>query len=269
MEGFYFRPRIDKEILAAHSEGLVCLSGCVSSELNRGLLMGNAAGMEKAREAAAWYHKVFGDRYFIEIQYNGIEQQRIAMEGAIELANGMGLPLVATGNVHYVLREDAEAQDILLCDGLSVFILVRNSTITLKWPVPVFPFVGDLRQPTVGFQHRDDLVGTESVVAGCRIGQRQPPSSPRSSDSSRCRDLLPSSVNGFVSLLFSSSAPLPASAPSSASLPPVFRLFGQLLGSWRVRFWMPPYPPAFARLDEAPPGACGDRRRESDSGPPG
>ena len=121
LEGFYFRPRIDKEILAAHSEGLVCLSGCVSSELNRGLLMGGTAGMEKAREAAAWYHKVFGDRYFIEIQYNGIEQQRIAMEGAIDLANQMGLPLVATSDVHYVLREDAEAQDILLCVNTGKF----------------------------------------------------------------------------------------------------------------------------------------------------
>ena len=121
LEGFYFRPRIDKELLAAHSEGLVCLSGCVSSELNRGLLMGGTAGMEKAREAAAWYHKVFGDRYFIEIQYNGIEQQRIAMEGAIDLANQMGLPLVATSDVHYVLREDAEAQDILLCVNTGKF----------------------------------------------------------------------------------------------------------------------------------------------------
>ena len=121
LEGFYFRPRIDKELLAAHSEGLVCLSGCVSSELNRGLLMGGTAGMEKAREAAAWYHKVFGDRYFIEIQYNGVEQQRIAMEGAIDLANRMGLPLVATSDVHYVLREDAEAQDILLCVNTGKF----------------------------------------------------------------------------------------------------------------------------------------------------
>ena len=121
LEGFYFRPRIDKEILAEHSEGLICLSGCVSSELNRGLLMGGASGMEKAREAAAWYHKVFGDRYFIEIQYNGLEQQKVAMEGAVDLANRMGLPLVATSDVHYVLREDAEAQDILLCVNTGKF----------------------------------------------------------------------------------------------------------------------------------------------------
>ncbi len=121
LEGFYFRPRIDKEILEQFSEGLICLSGCVSSELSRGLLAGGAAGMEKARETAAWYQRVFGDRYFIEIQYNGVEQQKIAMEGAIDLANRMGLPLVATSDVHYVLREDAEAQDILLCVNTGKF----------------------------------------------------------------------------------------------------------------------------------------------------
>jgi DNA polymerase-3 subunit alpha len=121
LEGFYFRPRIDKELLAAHSQGLVCLSGCLSSELNRYLLSGNAAGLAKARETAEWYRQLFGDRYFIEIQYNGLEPQRVAMEAAVDLANCLGLPLVATSDVHYVLREDAEAQDILLCINTGKF----------------------------------------------------------------------------------------------------------------------------------------------------
>ncbi len=121
LEGFYFRPRIDKELLAAHSQGLVCLSGCLSSELSRHLLTGNAAGMAKARETAQWYHKLFGERYFIEIQYNGLEPQRVVMQAAVDLAQGMGLPLVATSDVHYVLREDAEAQDILLCINTGKF----------------------------------------------------------------------------------------------------------------------------------------------------
>ena len=77
--------------------------------------------MEKAREIAAWFHKVFGDRYFIEIQNNGLEIQRMAMEGAIDLASRMGLPLVATSDVHYVIREDAEAQDVLLCINTGKF----------------------------------------------------------------------------------------------------------------------------------------------------
>ncbi len=161
LEGFYFRPRIDKELLAAHSEGLVCLSGCVSSELNRGLLMGGTAGMEKAREAAAWYHKVFGDRYFIEIQYNGIEQQRIAMEGAIDLANRMGLPLVATSDVHYVLREDAEAQDILLCVNTGKF---RTDTNRMRMETNEF-YLRSPEEMYAVFTGRDEALKRSQEIA--------------------------------------------------------------------------------------------------------
>ena len=89
--------------------------------MNRCLLNGSDGGMAKARESAAWYHKTFGDRYFIEIQNNHIEPQRLAMEAAIDLANQMGIPLVATSDVHYVLQEDAVAQDILLCINTGKF----------------------------------------------------------------------------------------------------------------------------------------------------
>jgi DNA polymerase-3 subunit alpha len=121
LEGFYFKPRIDRQLLEEHHEGIICLSGCVSSELNRLLLSGGEANLHKAREAATWFHKLFGDRYFIEIQNNGLEIQRVAMQASVELANQMGLPLVATSDVHYVLREDAEAQDVLLCVNTGKF----------------------------------------------------------------------------------------------------------------------------------------------------
>jgi len=115
LEGFYFKPRIDKQLLEAHHEGLICLSGCASSELSRLLVAGGEANLHKAMEVAAWFHHLFGDRYFIEIQNNDLEIQQVAMQGAIELARRMGLPLVATSDVHYIHREDAEAQDVLLC----------------------------------------------------------------------------------------------------------------------------------------------------------
>ena len=118
LEGFHYKPRIDKEILAAHSEGIICLSGCVSSEFNRSILKGWGPDKKEVQEAidiAAWFQKTFRDRYFVEIQNNGVEIQRVAMQGAIEVANRMGLPLVATSDAHYVNRDDAEAQDILLC----------------------------------------------------------------------------------------------------------------------------------------------------------
>ncbi|MBN2475263.1 MAG: DNA polymerase III subunit alpha [Pirellulales bacterium] len=121
LEGFYFKPRIDKQLLEAHHEGLICLSGCVSSELNRAVLAGGETGIDQAMEVAAWFQGLFGDRYFIEIQNNHLEVQRVAMEGAVEVARRMGLPLVATSDVHYIDREDHEAQDILLCVNTGKF----------------------------------------------------------------------------------------------------------------------------------------------------
>jgi DNA polymerase-3 subunit alpha len=123
LEGFYFKPRIDKELLAAHSEGIICLSGCVSGEFSRTILQqhGDLPDLTQAMDIAGWFRKVFGDRYFIEIQNNGLEIQRIALQGAVEVARRMGIPLVATSDAHYVNREDAEAQDVLLCINTGKF----------------------------------------------------------------------------------------------------------------------------------------------------
>lgn len=123
LEGFYHKPRIDRELLEAYQEGLICLSGCISGELSRTLLAGNTAEEALARgaELAAWFHRVFGDRYYIEIQNNGLEAQRQALELSVELAKRMGLPTVATNDAHYVLREDAVAQDVLLCINTGKF----------------------------------------------------------------------------------------------------------------------------------------------------
>ncbi len=121
LEGFYFRPRIDKEVLAQHSEGLICLSGCASGEVSRALTDGAEPDLEKACRVAAWYRDVFGDRYYLEIQDNGLEIQRIATLGTIEVSRRTGIPLVATSDVHYVRPEDAEAQDVLLCVNTGKF----------------------------------------------------------------------------------------------------------------------------------------------------
>src|SRR3954471_6504999 len=123
LEGFYHKPRIDRELLAEMNEGIVCLSGCVSGELSRALLSGNTAdeAMARGEEHAAWFHRTFGERYFIEIQNNGVDIQRQAAELSIDLANRMGLPLVATSDAHYVLQEDAVAQDVLLCINTGKF----------------------------------------------------------------------------------------------------------------------------------------------------
>uniref|UniRef100_A0A7C4QR44 DNA polymerase III subunit alpha n=1 Tax=Schlesneria paludicola TaxID=360056 RepID=A0A7C4QR44_9PLAN len=112
LEGFYYKPRIDKELLAAHSDGLICLSGCAAGELSTLLL---ADQWDEAQRLAAWYAKTFGDRFYLEIQNAGFEIQARCAERTIDLARTMGLPLVATNDAHYLNREDAVVQDVLLC----------------------------------------------------------------------------------------------------------------------------------------------------------
>ena len=112
LEGYYYRPRIDKEILAQHHEGIICLSGCASSELSRLLL---AEEKEKAQSLVHWFSNLFGDRFYLEIQDGGVEIQQSCAEATIDLANKMGFPLVATNDAHYLCQTDSAMHDVLLC----------------------------------------------------------------------------------------------------------------------------------------------------------
>ncbi|MEZ6057178.1 MAG: DNA polymerase III subunit alpha [Planctomycetaceae bacterium] len=118
LEGFYYKPRIDKEILKAHSEGLILLSGCASSELSRLLL---AEEREKSEKLIQWYSEVFGDRFYLEIQDAGVEIQQSCAEATIDIANRMGFPLVATNDAHYLCADDADMHDVLLCVNTKSF----------------------------------------------------------------------------------------------------------------------------------------------------
>ena len=112
LEGFHYRPRIDRELLEEYSDGIICLSGCAASELSRLLL---AERTDNARRLVEWYSRVFGDRFYMEIQDAGFEIQKQCLEPTVDLAREMGMPLVATNDAHYLTREDAKVQDILLC----------------------------------------------------------------------------------------------------------------------------------------------------------
>ena len=113
LEGFYHRPRVDKELLAEHGEGLIGLSGCLASEVSQLLLGGQPA---KADEVAATYADIFGaGNFFIELQDHGLSEQREILPKLVELAGRTGLPLVATNDLHYTHREDAKPHDVLLC----------------------------------------------------------------------------------------------------------------------------------------------------------
>ena len=114
-EGLYRRPRIDRELLHQYGEGLIILSGCLGGEINQYLINGNEPNWKAAYETAEWYQKEFGDRFYLEIQNNGIDLQQRAARFMIEMAGKTGIPLVATSDVHYVEKSDASIQDILLC----------------------------------------------------------------------------------------------------------------------------------------------------------
>ncbi len=161
LQGFYFKPRIDKDLLAEHREGLICLSGCVSSELNRTLLAGGEANFEKAVEIAAWYRELFGDDYYIEIQNNHLEVQRAAMEGAVQVANRLGIPVVATSDVHYVNREDSEAQDILLCVNTGKF---RTDTNRMRMETNEF-YLRSPEEMYAAFPGMDDALRRTQEIA--------------------------------------------------------------------------------------------------------
>jgi len=113
LEGFYYRPRIDKELLAKHSQGLIGLSGCLKGEVSAYLRMGLE---DKAEEAALDYSALFGEGdFYIELQDHGLAPQKQVNPKLVLLAKKLNLPLVATNDVHYQKREDAESHDILLC----------------------------------------------------------------------------------------------------------------------------------------------------------
>lgn len=113
LEGFYYRPRVDYEILSRYREGLICLTACTKGEIPRALLAGDDEGAKAVLER---YVDIFGsDNVFLEVQEHGIPEQRKVNRGLFQLGQELGLPLVATNDVHYLEKDDYEAHDILLC----------------------------------------------------------------------------------------------------------------------------------------------------------
>ncbi len=111
-EGFYYRPRIDRELLEKHSGGLIALSACLKGEVPVQCSRGR---MEEAISTARWYSELFPDRYYIEIQENTLPEQDAVNRQLLEVAKELNLPLVATNDCHYLNREDARAHEVLLC----------------------------------------------------------------------------------------------------------------------------------------------------------
>ena len=112
VEGYYYKPRIDLEVLEKYHKGLICLSACLAGSLNQALLNGQN---EKAEEIALWHKNLFGEDYYIEIQNNGLKEQVLANQKLIQLARKLNIPLVATNDAHYLKKEDSYNHEVLLC----------------------------------------------------------------------------------------------------------------------------------------------------------
>ena len=112
IDGYYYKPRIDKEILEKYHEGLICLSACAAGAVPQALINGDE---EKAEEIANWHRSVFGDDYYIEIQNNGFKEQILINQKLVQLARKLNIPLVATNDAHYLKKEDKYFHEVLLC----------------------------------------------------------------------------------------------------------------------------------------------------------
>ena len=112
VDGFYYKPKIDYKVLKEHSEGVICLSACVAGGIPRRLL---ADDYEGAKELALYLKDIFGEDFYIEIQNHGLDEEKRVLPLLVKLADDIGAEIVATNDVHYIKKEDAEMQDVLMC----------------------------------------------------------------------------------------------------------------------------------------------------------
>ncbi|MEQ1761183.1 MAG: DNA polymerase III subunit alpha [Vicinamibacterales bacterium] len=174
-EGFYYKPRIDKELLAQHAKGLIGLSSCLKGEVASALKVEQA---RPALEAAARLRDILGkENFFLEMQYQGIEEQKIVNRGILPLAANLGLPLVATNDVHYLRQGDSQPHDILLCIGTGKSV---NDAQRLRYTGDQF-FLKTADQMAVVFKdHLDALRNTMRIADRCDVtipsGQNHLPS---------------------------------------------------------------------------------------------
>ena len=168
-EGFYHRPRIDRELLAQHSQGLACLSGCPSAEVPRLLAQGDARG---AAEASGWHREIFGDHYYLELQeHRFIEGLDRINHGLVALHRNSGIPLVATNDAHYVHQHQAPLQDVYLRIQTGTTekdedrLRMEDDSYYLKTPGEMAELFADYEPALI----RQALANTGLIAAGCDV----------------------------------------------------------------------------------------------------
>jgi DNA polymerase-3 subunit alpha len=162
LDGFYYRPRVDKELLEQYNQGLVALSACLAGEIPQLILNGR---YEEAKQAALWYKQTFGD-FYLEIMRHPIPELESVNKHLIQMGNELALPLVATNDTHYINREDASAHDLLLCIGTNTSIhdekriKMAGEFFYLRSPQEMAELYQDIPQA---------LENTERIAAMCNL----------------------------------------------------------------------------------------------------
>jgi DNA polymerase-3 subunit alpha len=164
LEGFYYRPRIDKETLRELSEGIICTSTCLGAEIPQKFMQQDRAAAEAA---AKEYLSIFGEeRFFIELQDHGIPEQRTLNPELIDLAGRIGVPLIATNDVHYLDAGDVEAHDILCCISTGKQV---NDESRLKFPSGEFYLKSPQQMAELFPNHHEALANTLRIVEMCNV----------------------------------------------------------------------------------------------------
>jgi DNA polymerase-3 subunit alpha len=163
-EGFYYKPRIDKELLAAHAKGLIGLSSCLKGEVATGIRNEQTA---RAMQAAASYRDILGPgNFFLEMQYQGIEEQRIVNIGLAPIARDLNLPLVCTNDVHYLQQTDFRPHDILLCIGTGKTV---NDADRLRYHGDQFYLKTPAEMAAIFGEYPEALANTVRIAERCQV----------------------------------------------------------------------------------------------------
>ena len=163
-EGFYYKPRIDDEILESHCQGLIALSGCLGGEIPRLILSGKT---DRARQRAGFYRELFGKgNYYLELQNHGIPEQSTVIRELLGMARETNLPLVATNDIHYLNKDDALAQDILICIGTGKKLAEEKR---LKFEYPEFYFKSQQEMEQLFPELPEALANTLVIAERCNL----------------------------------------------------------------------------------------------------
>jgi DNA polymerase-3 subunit alpha len=171
LDGFYYYPRIDHELLERYNEGIIVLSACMGGEIGDALKQGQ---YEQAKKLAEWYRSVFGDRYYLEIQDHGHpdnplhspEQQSIN-EQVLQLGKELGIPVVVTCDAHYLYHEDQDAHEILLCVGTGSFLADDNRMSLKDFPLHVTEPAELIAR--WGKEHPEVITNTKAIADRCEV----------------------------------------------------------------------------------------------------